>query len=68
MKKTSCNSNRKRYKENCTLIQESTNSESAEPLNYPLMNEDYEGQILLTNQRNSTKDQIWDNIDDYDDV
>ncbi len=45
-----------------------TNSERAEPPITEMLNEDYSGQKLLTKQWNSSKDQIWDNIDDYDEV
>jgi hypothetical protein len=61
----------KQNKEICNeifFIMEKTNSERAEPPITEMLNEDYSGQKLLTKQWNSSKDQIWDNIDDYDEV
>jgi hypothetical protein len=61
----------KRIKENCNEIFfniEKINSERAEPSITEMLSEDYSDQNLLTKQWNSSKDQIWDNIDDYDEV
>ena len=61
----------KRIKENCNeifFIKEKTNSERTEQSITEMLSEDYSGQNLLTNQWNSIKDQIWDTIDDDDEV